>query len=156
MRGIFEERIKAKNILFKIVTEKHPPREGYIIKADPFTITTPILSTVLSNAINHSKHSYPVSIKIKTVDEDWIALEITDLGAGMTQTKLKEILNPISVGQIPESDDRDDFMHLSKIKAALEIIGARIYVDSRPLELYPHSHGTTVRISFPRSQKSLF
>jgi signal transduction histidine kinase len=149
VRDLYQGRLKEKNLSLSIENEDKPPQEGYLIWADPSSLATPILSNILSNAINYSKESYSIHCKLRVYDDWGVLLEIRDMGPGMSKTKVESILNPLSIHKTPEDAD-SKILNLATVKSYLEMQGGRLYIDSRPIELYPESHGTTVRIYFRR------
>lgn len=149
VRDLYQSRLEDKKLSLSIESEEKPPQEGYLIWADPSSLATPILSNILSNAINHSKHSYPIHCKLRVYDDWGILLEIRDMGQGMSKTMVDNILNPLSIHKDPNEND-PKVLNLATVKSYLEMQGARLYIDSRPIELYPESHGTSIRIYFRR------
>lgn len=150
VRDLYKDRLAQKNIRLVIETEERPPREGYIVLADSQSLTTPILSNIISNAINYSGESYQIHARLKLADENNIVLEIRDMGPGMSKTKIKSILNPLSI-ENSHTSENGDILNMATVKSYLSLVDARLYIDSRPKELYPNSHGTSMRINFQRS-----
>lgn len=153
VRDLYQDRLAKKNLRFLIETEEKPPKDGYMVTADSQTISTPILSNIISNAINYSGNAYQIHAKLRVLEDHYIVLEIRDMGPGMTKAKINNVLNPLSVGTGRE-DDHGRALNLATVKSYLELVGARLYVDSRPKEIYPESHGTSMRITFIRSMEN--
>lgn len=65
-------------------------KSGVLVLGDKSLLVTAV-SNLISNAINYSPHSVPVSVTQKLVDNDVVLIRVTDRGIGISQDDQKRV-----------------------------------------------------------------
>ena len=87
-----------------------------------------------------------VSIKLSE-DTEWLVIEITDNGDGMTEQTLKTVSDPFYTTRTT----RKVGMGIPLFKLAAEQTGGRVDITSRHKDDFPGSHGTSVIARFNKN-----
>jgi len=148
LKRLFFDRLHEKNLRLEISL---PQPDPFTVQTEPKIFCNHILSNLLSNAI---KYSYTGSIiKINGWKQDGKKnISITDQGIGIPQDIKEHLFLPgFKVGRIGTQGERGTGFGLLVVKSFIELLGAHIKLESKPEDVFPAEHGTTIEITFKDS-----
>jgi PAS domain S-box-containing protein len=114
-----------------------PGERGPRVMADP-TRLKQILTNLLSNAIKYNRDGGGVRVRLRTVGEDQLAIDVADDGLGMSPAQLAELFQP--------------FNRLGRERSAVEGTGIGLVISRRLAELM----GGTLQARSVEGQGSVF
>lgn len=121
---------------------KGPSREVYVNGDKSLLVTA--LSNLISNAINYSPESSPVSVSQKIVDQDLVLIRVTDRGMGISEEEQKRVFERFfRVDKARSRQTGGTGLGLAIVKHVVANHGGNIKLWSRP------GTGSTFTIELP-------
>lgn len=121
---------------------KGPSREVYVNGDKSLLVTA--LSNLISNAINYSPESSPVSVSQKIVDHDLVLIRVTDRGMGISEEEQKRVFERFfRVDKARSRQTGGTGLGLAIVKHVVANHGGNIKLWSRP------GTGSTFTIELP-------
>ncbi len=112
----------------QITLINHLHGQSYNISAD-FTRLKQVLLNILSNAIKYNSHQGKVILSGKIIDNQYLRIEVTDSGKGLTEDELSDLFIPFErLNQLENVDGTGIGLVISK--NLIELMGGNIGVES--------------------------
>ncbi|MFZ3215905.1 MAG: HAMP domain-containing sensor histidine kinase [Candidatus Acidiferrales bacterium] len=127
-----------------------PPAAGaaaaVMLRGDPAELRTAV-SNLLDNAVKYSRDKVDVSVRIEDLDEEHIALHVTDCGVGIPEPELKRIFKRFY--RVPGRSSfqvKGTGLGLFIVRAIARAHGGKVYAVSAG-----EGHGATISLELPRN-----
>lgn len=145
---IYEDQLKVKNIELEI-NNTLPP--GTMFFADQTVFTTSVLGNLVSNGIKFSHENSKLVINAFERN-DKVILELEDKGIGMPQEMAFTIFDPDKkISRKGTLGETGTGFGMVQVKSYIEHFGGEISVESRPMDLFPDTHGTKITLAMNKS-----
>lgn len=148
---VFEEKLRKKKIKLNL---NFSAQDDFYILVEPVTFLNSVLNNILSNSIKFSYPDSSIDIGIRADDKE-VNISFRDYGIGMREKNLSTIFNltgkTSNKGTMGESGVG---FGMPLVKKYMSVYNGNIIVDSRHVDDYPDSHGTTVTIALKKVVKA--
>ncbi|MDE1951052.1 MAG: two-component sensor histidine kinase, partial [Burkholderiales bacterium] len=104
-----------------------------------------IVRNLVDNAVRYGGEGARVDLRVREVQEGWVAIEVDDDGAGVAPAERERLLDPFY--RVLGSGETGSGLGLSIVAAVVERLGGRI--ELRDSERF--GHGLLVRVLLPRA-----
>ncbi len=145
---VLDDLLTEKNISCSIHYHAlNPP----VVLADKVALTHHILGNIISNAIKFSQRGDVIEIEVDTRSEV-ATISVKDKGIGIPPDMLPDIFSRTKeTSRQGTGGEQGTGFGMPLVKAYIETFGGHIQVESRSIQDFPDSSGTTVTVTFPKS-----
>lgn len=102
----------------------------YIVRADPVRLKQVVINFI-TNAIKYNRPDGSITLLSSCSDSKWVRFSVTDTGMGLTEEQQMRLFQPFERLGAERSGIEGTGIGLVISKSLLELMGARIGVDSR-------------------------
>jgi signal transduction histidine kinase len=141
-----EEMASAKKIKLKYESDFE---EDFSILCDEKSLRSSVLANLLTNAIKFSHPNKTVTVKTWCSDNNQLVITVSDSGIGIPQQMIDDLFDFSRPTTRNGTDgEQGTGFGLPIANMYIELYGAELNVESRPIEEFPNDHGTDFHIIF--------
>ncbi|SMF76721.1 sensor histidine kinase [Pseudobacteriovorax antillogorgiicola] len=139
----FESKLRAKGISYRLDFGAH---EDLQVLAEPTTLRNDVFNNLISNAIKFSKPDSEILVEV-SIDHEKIHVKVCDSGIGMSKELQKDVFDEFKeTSRLGTDGEEGTGFGLPIVKYLVAAYGGYIQVESRAIEQFPESHGTTFHV----------
>jgi two-component system, sensor histidine kinase and response regulator len=113
------------------------------VQAERVSLINSVLGNLLSNAIKFSYRGGRIMISTLPGAPGWVKLRIADQGMGMTEQVRSTLFDVSKSRSLPGTEgERGTGFGMPLLRRFVHDYGGSIELHSRPVDTYPHDHGT--------------
>ncbi len=145
----FKDKLDAKKV--SLVVDNKISSGGKVI-AEKISFSNQVLNNLISNAIKFSSENGKITIRTEEVDNNFIAIHVSDQGIGIPENLLKNIFLPNKkTSRKGTAGEEGTGFGMPLVKSYVERYGGIIEVKSRTIEDNKESHGTDIILKLKKA-----
>lgn len=149
LKKIFEDQLLNKNIELIINNELS---DETMFFAEQNVFTTSVLGNLISNGIKFSHENSKLRLNAYERNNK-VILELEDFGVGMPQDMTFAIFDPDKkVNRKGTLGESGTGFGMVQVKSYVEHFGGEIFIESRPMDIFPDNHGTKITLAMDKTE----